>query len=96
MTINRKYHPSLSQEFERLDGLVERVTFHNADSGFCVLRLHVKGERDLVTLVGSAPAVTPGDYASASGTWTPSMASRVSSWRASTTPKNQSPRTSVV
>src|SRR5260363_23682 len=29
---------------ERLAGLVERVTFHNADTGFCVLRLKVKGE----------------------------------------------------
>lgn len=28
---------------EQLSGLVERVTFHNADSGFCVLRLKVRG-----------------------------------------------------
>ncbi len=54
---------------EHLAGLVERVTFHNADNGFCVLRLKVKGERDLVTLIGHAPAVTPGEYASASGHW---------------------------
>ena len=54
---------------EQLSGLVERVTFHNADSGFCVLRLKVRGERDLVTLVGHAPSVTPGEYASASGSW---------------------------
>ena len=54
---------------EQLSGLVERVTFHNADSGFCVLRLKVSGERDLVTLVGHTPSVTPGEYASASGTW---------------------------
>ena len=39
---------------EQLSGLVERVTFHNADSGFCVLRLKVRRERDLVTLVGHA------------------------------------------
>lgn len=55
--------------FERLSGLVERVTFHNADSGFCVLRLKVKGERELVTLVGHAPAVSSGEYAMASGNW---------------------------
>ena len=55
-------------EPDRLSGLVERVTFHNADSGFCVLRLKVRGERDLVTLVGHAPTVTPGACASASGT----------------------------
>ena len=54
---------------EQLSGLVERVTFHNADSGFCVLRLKVRGERDLITLVGHAPSVTPGEYASASGSW---------------------------
>jgi exodeoxyribonuclease V alpha subunit len=54
---------------EPLSGLVERVTFHNADNGFCVLRLKVKGERDLVTLIGHTPAVTPGEYASASGHW---------------------------
>jgi len=56
-------------ELDRLAGLVERVTFHNADSGFCVLRLKVKGERDLITLVGHTPTVAPGEYASALGTW---------------------------
>jgi exodeoxyribonuclease V alpha subunit len=56
-------------EPDRLAGLVERVTFHNADSGFCVLRLKVKGERELITLVGHTPIVAPGEYASASGTW---------------------------
>ena len=54
---------------DQLSGLVERVTFHNGDSGFCVLRLKVKGERELVTLIGHTPTVTPGEYASASGNW---------------------------
>ena len=54
---------------DQLSGLVERVTFHNAESGFCVLRLKVKGERDLVTMIGHTPTVTPGEYASASGGW---------------------------
>jgi len=49
--------------------LVERVTFHNEQNGFCVLRLKVKGERELITLIGHAPAVSPGEYASASGNW---------------------------
>ena len=56
-------------EFDRLAGLVERVTFHNEQNGFCVLRLKVKGERELITLIGHAPAVSPGEYASASGSW---------------------------
>lgn len=54
---------------EPLARLVERVTYHNADSGLCVLRLKVRGERELVTLVGHTPSVTPGEYASASGQW---------------------------
>lgn len=57
------------QPTEKIGGLVERVTFHNEATGFCVLRLKVRGERDLVTLVGHTPSVTPGEYASASGIW---------------------------
>ena len=56
-------------EFDRLAGLVERVTYHNEQNGFCVLRLNVKGERELITLIGHAPSVSPGEYASASGSW---------------------------
>jgi exodeoxyribonuclease V alpha subunit len=56
-------------ELDRLAGLVERVTFHNEQNGFCVLRLKVKGERELITLIGHAPVVSPGEYASASGNW---------------------------
>ena len=39
---------------EVLAGLVERVTFHNPESGFCVLRAKARGHRDLVTVVGHA------------------------------------------
>ena len=37
---------------EVLVGLVERVTFHNPENGFCVLRIKARGHRDLVTVVG--------------------------------------------
>ena len=59
----------VGRKLDRLDGLVERVTFHSAENGFCVLRLKVKGERELITLIGHAPVVTPGEYASATGAW---------------------------
>ena len=52
-----------------LAGLVERVTFHNADSGFCVLRIKARGHRDLVTVVGHAAAVSAGEWVTASGDW---------------------------
>ncbi|MEJ2327460.1 MAG: hypothetical protein P8Y25_11855, partial [Chromatiaceae bacterium] len=45
--------PNDSQS-ERLQGSVERVTFHSEESGFCVLRVKAKGQRELVTLVGTA------------------------------------------
>jgi hypothetical protein len=42
---------------EALAGLVERVTFHNAENGFCVLRTKARGHRDLVTVVGHSARV---------------------------------------
>ena len=54
---------------EVLAGLVERVTFHNADSGFCVLRVKARGHRDLATVVGHAAAVSAGEWLTASGAW---------------------------
>jgi exodeoxyribonuclease V alpha subunit len=54
---------------EILAGLVERVTFHNEESGFCVLRVKARGHRDLVTIVGHAAAVSAGEWITASGDW---------------------------
>ena len=54
---------------EQLAGAVERVTFHSAESGFCVLRIKARGQRELVTLVGQAASVAPGEYVEASGSW---------------------------
>jgi exodeoxyribonuclease V alpha subunit len=47
---------------EHLTGAVERVTFHCEETGFCVLRVKVRGHRDLVTVVGTAATITPGEY----------------------------------
>jgi exodeoxyribonuclease V alpha subunit len=38
---------------ETLTGLIERVTYHNAENGFAVLKVKVKARQDLVTVVGS-------------------------------------------
>ena len=54
---------------EALAGLVERVTFHNADTGFCVLRVKARGQRDLVTVVGHAATISAGEWVQMSGTW---------------------------
>jgi exodeoxyribonuclease V alpha subunit len=60
--------PESSTE-EVLAGLVERVTFHNAENGFCVLRTKARGHRDLVTLVGHAATICAGEWITASGEW---------------------------
>ena len=52
-----------------LAGLVERVTFHNQDTGFCVLRLKARGHRDLVTTIGHAAMISAGEWVTASGEW---------------------------
>jgi exodeoxyribonuclease V alpha subunit len=54
---------------EPLAGSIERVTFHSPETGFCVLRVKVRGERDLITVVGNAAQVTPGEHLNAHGHW---------------------------
>ena len=54
---------------ERVTGVVDRVTFFSETSGFSVLRLVVKGERDPVTVVGCIAAVTTGQHVEAVGGW---------------------------
>jgi exodeoxyribonuclease V alpha subunit len=55
---------------ELLAGLVERVTYQNADSGFCVIRVKARGHRDLVTVVGHAAVISAGEWITAVGDWT--------------------------
>ena len=50
---------------EVLAGLVERVTYHNGDNGFCVLRIKARGHRDLVTVVGHAATIAAGEWVTA-------------------------------
>jgi hypothetical protein len=42
---------------EEISGLIERVTFHNDENGFCVLRVRVRGHRAEVTVIGSLPPI---------------------------------------
>ena len=54
---------------EVLSGSVERVTFHSEDSGFCVLRVKVRGHKDLVTVTGSAATISVGEFIECEGYW---------------------------
>ena len=55
---------------EVLAGLVERVTYHNIENGFCVLRAKARGHRDLVTVVGHAATISAGEWITPTGEWT--------------------------
>jgi exodeoxyribonuclease V alpha subunit len=68
MTLAMKSEPAQSTQ-EVLAGLVERVTFHNADNGFCVLRIKARGHRDVVTVVGHSATIAAGEWITASGEW---------------------------
>jgi len=58
-----------SSPLENLAGLIERVTFHNSDNGFCVLRVQVKGKKDLFTVIGHVSTIASGEFIQASGQW---------------------------
>jgi exodeoxyribonuclease V alpha subunit len=58
-----------STPIEVLAGLVERVTFHNDENGFCVLRVKARGQRDQITVVGHAAMISAGEFVQASGSW---------------------------
>ena len=61
--------PSTQPDREVLAGTVERVTFHNAENGFCVLRIKARAHRDLVTIVGYTATIAAGEWITASGEW---------------------------
>src|SRR6516165_9015309 len=54
---------------EILAGFVDRVTFHNPENGFCVLRVKARGLRDLITVLGHAAMIAPGEFVNANGSW---------------------------
>ena len=49
--------------------MVERVTFHSEETGFAVLRVDVRGRRELVTVIGNVAVVSPGEWITAEGRW---------------------------
>jgi exodeoxyribonuclease V alpha subunit len=68
--VEKPTRPRNEDASEPLEGSVERITFHSEESGFCVIRVKVRGQRDLVTVIGSAATIAPGEYIEAQGSWT--------------------------
>jgi exodeoxyribonuclease V alpha subunit len=54
---------------EPISGVVERITFHNLDSGYVVLKVRAPRHHDVITVVGNLSSVVAGEYIEARGQW---------------------------
>ena len=54
---------------EHLRGVVQRITYQNAENGYSVIKCAVKGYSELVTVVGSMPDVHVGSVLNLGGSW---------------------------
>jgi exodeoxyribonuclease V alpha subunit len=54
---------------DSLTGPVERITFHNDETGFCVLQVKARGYRRPVTVVGQTARVAVGELVQAEGSF---------------------------
>jgi exodeoxyribonuclease V alpha subunit len=59
----------MSNDGEPITGVVERITFHNLDNGYVVLKIRAARHRDIVTVVGNLSSVVAGEYIEARGQW---------------------------
>lgn len=59
----------MSDSLENLMGTIERITFHNPETGFCILRLRVKGRSTIATVVGTAVSIHVGEAVELQGHW---------------------------
>lgn len=52
-----------------LEGQIERVTYCNEETGYCVLQIRIRGRRELTTVVGSIMNPIPGEIIKMQGEW---------------------------
>jgi exodeoxyribonuclease V alpha subunit len=58
-------------EHERLDGVIERITFQGEDTGYIIAKVQAKGHLDdLVTVVGTMAGAQAGESVRFEGEWT--------------------------
>ncbi len=69
MVHNGRRYPSDAEETKELTGQIERVTYNDAESGYAVLRIAVKGYPDLVTAVGTIASPAVGEVLNMRGVW---------------------------
>ena len=57
------------QQLKEITGQIERITYNDAESGYAVLRVDIKGYQDLVTVVGIVASPVVGEVLSMKGAW---------------------------
>lgn len=55
---------------ETISGIIERVTYHNPENGFAVLRVHLPNQSEVQTVIGHTAHPTAGEHLTATGRWT--------------------------
>lgn len=58
-----------TQTLDRIEGSIERVTYHSQETGFSVLRVKAKGYSDVITIVANAACIHAGEYILCEGGW---------------------------
>lgn len=54
---------------ERIDGVVERITYADEEKGFSVIKVRATGYREPVTVVGNISGINIGSVISVQGKW---------------------------
>ncbi len=62
--------PTNGPPLDTLEGVIERITFHNEDNGYTVARLLPPNARDVITIIGSFSNPVVGESLLCYGTWT--------------------------
>ena len=55
---------------DALEGVIERITFHNEDNGYTVARLLPPNAKDVITILGNFSNPVVGESLLCYGTWT--------------------------
>lgn len=67
--MTKKNTSATDEKVEHMTAIVERVTFHSETTGFCVLRVKVKGQQEIMTVIGYVANIAPGENIEGYGTW---------------------------
>ena len=52
-----------------LEGELERITYYSPETHYTIAKLKTSKTRNMVTIVGSMPAVKPGQFLKIEGAW---------------------------